>query len=98
MQNNIKFVIHIPAYNVEKSLEKCVNSVLGQSYKNFIIVITDDGSTDNTTLLCDEISKKDNRIIVYHKVNEGLLLTRRYSIDRNHGEWNIFLDSLRHSY
>ena len=87
----IRFSIHIPVYNVEKYLAECVESVLNQSYGNFEIILTDDGSTDNSGKICD--SFKDSRIRVFHNENKGLLLTRSFSIEKAEGEYSVFLDS-----
>lgn len=57
----------IPVYNVEKYLNNCVKSVIGQSYKDLEIILVDDGSTDNSGIICDFLKEKDNRIIVIHK-------------------------------
>ena len=59
--------IIIPVYNVESYLDRCVQSVLNQSYKNLEIILVDDGSPDNCPAMCDEWAKKDNRVKVIHK-------------------------------
>ena len=64
--------IVIPVYKVEKYLEKCIESIINQTYKNLEIIIVDDGSPDNCPQICDEYSKKDKRIKVIHKENGGL--------------------------
>lgn len=88
---NIRFSIHIPVYNVEKYLNECVESVLKQSFGNFEIILTDDGSTDNSGKICD--SFLDSRIRVFHNENQGLLMTRSFSIAKARGEYSVFLDS-----
>lgn len=85
--------IIIPIYNVEAYLEECVNSVLIQTFKNFEILLIDDGSKDSSGKLCNEIALKDSRIKVFHKLNGGLSSARNYGIDRALGEYIIFLDS-----
>ena len=62
----------VPVYNVEKYLEKCVNSIINQTYKNLEIMLVDDGSTDSSGKMCDEFAKKDDRIKVIHKPNGGI--------------------------
>lgn len=62
----------VPVYNVEEYVEKCVLSIINQTYKNLEIILVDDGSTDNSGKICDEIAIKDNRIKVIHKKNGGL--------------------------
>ena len=64
--------IVIPVYKVEKYLEKCINSVINQTYQNLEIILVDDGSPDNCPQICEEYAKKDNRIKVIHKENGGL--------------------------
>lgn len=83
----------VPAYNVEKYLEKCVESLIKQTYSNLEIILVDDGSTDNTGDLCDVYSKKDNRIKVIHKKNGGQSEARNYALDIAKGKYITFLDS-----
>ena len=64
--------IVIPVYKVELYLEKCIESIINQTYKNLEIIIVDDGSPDNCPKICDEYAQKDNRIKVIHKENGGL--------------------------
>lgn len=64
--------IIVPVYNVEKYLKKCVDSILGQTFTDFELLLIDDGSTDNSGSICDELAKTDNRIKVIHKENGGL--------------------------
>ena len=88
------FSIMIPVYNVEKYLVDSVHSVLGQDEQDFEIILVDDGSTDDSGLLCDLLQDKySEKIRVVHKENEGLLLTRRRAIRESKGEWLIHLDS-----
>lgn len=88
-----KVSIVIPIYNVEAYLEECVYSVLIQTFKDFEILLIDDGSKDSSGKFCDEIALKDSRIRVFHKSNGGLSSARNYGIDRALGEYIIFLDS-----
>lgn len=83
----------VPVYNVEKYLKKCIESILRQSYDNFELIIVDDGSTDSSGKICDEIKSIDNRITVYHKENGGLSDARNYGIDRANGDYITFIDS-----
>ena len=83
----------IPVYNVEKYLAECIDSVLLQSYKNFELLLIDDGSKDNSSAICDEYAKKDYRIKIFHKKNGGLSSARNYGINKAIGEYIIFLDS-----
>lgn len=83
----------IPIYNVEEYLEKCVNSVLNQTYSDLEIILVDDGSTDNSGKICDELKNKDNRIIVIHQENQGLSAARNAGIAKALGEYIAFVDS-----
>lgn len=85
--------IIIPVYNTRKYLQKCVESVLKQSYVNLQIILVDDGSTDGSDALCDAYKKMDKRIKVIHKENEGLGLTRNKGLEFVTGEYVTFLDS-----
>ena len=85
--------IIVPVYNVEKYLEQCINSIINQTYKNIEIILIDDGSTDNSGIICDEYAKKDNRIKVIHKDNEGISATRNRGIDESSGKYISFVDS-----
>lgn len=83
----------VPVYNVEDYLARCVDSILAQSYENLEIILVDDGSTDRSGELCDELGKKDSRIRVIHKINGGLSSARNAGIDAATGEWLAFVDS-----
>ncbi len=90
---NEKVSVIIPVYNVEKFLKRCVDSIINQSYDNLEILLIDDGSIDNSGVICDDYSKKDKRIIVIHKKNEGLGLTRNVGIEYSTGKYLMFVDS-----
>lgn len=85
--------IVIPVYNVAKYLLECVQSVINQTYTDFEVLLIDDGSTDSSKDLCDELVVKDSRIKVFHKKNGGLSSARNYGIDKASGEYIIFLDA-----
>ena len=74
--------IIIPVYKVEKYLDKCVQSVVNQSYHNIEVILVDDGSPDSCPQICDEWAKKDKRIKVVHKQNGGLSDARNVGIDK----------------
>ena len=82
-----------PVYNVEKYLPQCMDSILSQTYNNIQIILVDDGSTDSSTLICDEYACKDNRVEVIHKENGGLSSARNAGIDVARGNYIIFIDS-----
>lgn len=76
-----KFYILVPIYNVERYIDSCIKSVLSQTYQNFVLILTDDGSSDNSGNMCDEYAKNDPRIYVIHKKNGGLISARRAAIN-----------------
>lgn len=84
--------IIVPIYNVEKHLHKCINSVLDQTYKNFELILVDDGSTDNSGGICNDYAKENNRIIVKHINNCGVSSARNLGIQNASGDWVLFLD------
>lgn len=83
----------IPVYNAEKYLDRCVESIVKQTYKNLEIIIVNDGSTDTSGQKCDEWEKKDNRIIVIHKPNSGVSDTRNLGMEKAKGKYFAFVDS-----
>lgn len=83
----------IPVYNVEKYLKKCVDSVLHQTYKNYEIILVDDGTADSSGIICDELSMKNGNIKVIHQENMGLGGARNTGIKNCNTEYIIFLDS-----
>lgn len=87
-----KFSIIVPIYGVEKYLEKCINSVLDQSYNNYELILIDDGSPDHCPLICDEYADKDERILVFHKKNGGASYARNIGIEQATGDYILFLD------
>lgn len=93
MSKDEKISIIVPVYNAEKYLKKCINSITNQTYSNLEIILINDGSTDNSGNMCDEFAKKDERIVVIHKKNEGLSATRNVGIERATGKFIGFVDS-----
>lgn len=90
---NEKVSIIVPVYNVEDYLEKCIVSLINQTFKNIEILLIDDGSTDNSGTICDKYKELDNRIKVFHKKNGGLANVRNYGIAHANGEYIAFVDS-----
>lgn len=82
----------IPCYNIEKYISKTIDSILNQKFNNFEIILVDDGSIDNTGKILDEYLKKDNRIKVIHKKNEGVAIARNTGLLESNGEYIYFLD------
>lgn len=83
----------LPIYNVEKYLDRCIQSVVGQTYRNLEIILVDDGSPDNCPALCDQWAQKDARIKVVHKKNAGLGMARNTGIEHATGSYICFFDS-----
>lgn len=83
----------VPVYNVKSFLELCINSIVGQTYDNLEIIIVDDGSTDGSATLCDNLERLDDRIVVFHKKNGGLSDARNFGIERAKGDFFAFIDS-----
>ena len=91
MQEKISIIV--PVYKVEQYLNKCVKSIINQTYKNLEILLVDDGSPDSCPKMCDEWAKKDERIKVIHKQNGGLSDARNAAIDVATGKYIMFVDS-----
>lgn len=88
-----KFSVIIPVYNTENYLDRCTLSCINQTYKDFEIILINDGSKDNSGTICDEYSKKDNRIKVIHQENAGVSTARNVGIINAIGDYIVFLDS-----
>ncbi|MBQ8164292.1 MAG: glycosyltransferase family 2 protein [Clostridia bacterium] len=88
-----KVSVVVPIYKVEKYLDRCVGSIINQTYKNLEIVLVDDGSPDNCPAMCEAWAEKDSRIKVVHKKNGGLPDARNAGIDVVTGEYLLFVDS-----
>ena len=93
MNNQPLISVIIPVYNVEQYLNKCIESVLSQTYRNIEIVIINDGSTDNCGKICDEYASSDNRVKVIHKSNSGVSAARNEGLDASTGDYVVFVDS-----
>lgn len=87
------FSIIIAVYNVEMYLEKCLDSLIGQTYTNWEVILVDDGSVDNSASICDVYAEKDKRIKVFHRLNKGSLLARRFGLYQAQGDYFLFIDS-----
>lgn len=91
MRNTISIIV--PVYNGEKSIKSCINSIIGQTYKNLEIVLIDDGSKDNTAEICDEYATNDSRIKVIHQKNEGVSVARNNGLKNVSGDYIMFVDA-----
>ena len=85
--------IVMPAYNSEKYISEAIESVCNQSYKNWELVIVDDGSTDHTSKIIEDYASKDSRIRVFHRKNEGVSMARNFALNQISGEYVTFIDS-----
>lgn len=83
----------IPVYNAESLVNRCIDSILNQTYTNWELLLINDGSTDDSGRICNEYSVRDNRIRVFHKKNGGVSSARNMGIDNAKGEWITFVDS-----
>ena len=93
MINKKKLSIIIPVFNVEEYLPKCIESVVNQTYDNLEILLINDGSTDNSGVICDNFAHKDERVKVVHKENGGLSAARNLGLSLATGHYIAFLDS-----
>ena len=88
-----KITVIVPVYNVENYLDKCLDSLVNQTYKNLEIIVINDGSTDNSGIICQEYAQKDNRIVYIEKENGGQSEARNMGLDRITGSYVTFVDS-----
>lgn len=93
MKSNPLVSVIVPVYNVEKYLRQCLDSILGQTYKNLEVIIVDDGSTDSSANIIKEYKKKDDRIVVISQKNQGLSAARNVGIKKANGDYIMFVDS-----
>ena len=91
--NNPLVSIIITAYNTEKYLRPCLDSIVAQTYKEFEAILVDDGSKDQSGAICDEYAERDPRFVVVHKQNEGLVKARITGFEHSKGELVTFIDS-----
>lgn len=93
MNSQPKISVIVPVYKTEGLLDRCVESIVGQTYKNLEIILVDDGSPDNCPAMCDEWAEKDSRIRVIHKENGGVSSARNAALDIATGDYIGFVDS-----
>lgn len=82
----------VPAYNIAPYLERCINSILNQTYSDLEVILVDDGSKDNTPMICDRMAQKDSRVRVFHKENGGVSSARNLALDHCRGEYISIID------
>ncbi|MBR5282462.1 MAG: glycosyltransferase [Alistipes sp.] len=85
--------IIVPVYNTEKYLDRCIQSILAQTYTDFELLLVDDGSTDSSGAICDKYAAEDSRVKVFHKENGGVSSARNFGLDKARGEWIGWVDS-----
>lgn len=90
---NTKISIVIPIYNASKSLNRCIDSVLNQTFVNYELILVDDGSTDGSEKICDKYAEVDDRVRVIHKINEGVSKARSVGIEQAVGIYSIHVDA-----
>ena len=83
----------VPVYNVDNYLARCIDSILAQTYQDYELILVDDGSTDESGIICDRYAAEDRRIAVIHKENGGVADARNFGLDRARGEYLCFVDS-----
>ncbi|WP_027216040.1 glycosyltransferase family 2 protein [Butyrivibrio fibrisolvens] len=89
---NSKLSIIVPVYNIERYVGKCIESIIGSTYNDLEIILVDDGSTDDSGNICDSYKQRDDRIIVVHKANGGLVSARKAGVSVATGEYAAFVD------
>lgn len=93
MKEKVLISVIVPVYNVEDYVEDCLNSILRQSYRNFELIVIDDGSPDNSGVICDRVASKDSRVKVFHQKNSGVSKARRCGLEHSCGDYITFVDS-----
>lgn len=91
--NNPIISIIVPVYKVEQYIRQCLDSILASTFTDFELLLVDDGSPDQSGVICDEYALKDSRIKVFHKPNGGVSSARNLGLDNAQGEWVTFIDS-----
>ena len=83
----------VPIYQTERYLPRCIDSILAQSFRDFELLLIDDGSKDNSGAICDWYARQDSRVRVFHKENGGISDTRNFGLDHAKGDYIAFVDS-----
>ena len=93
MKENPKISVIVPMYKVEKFIPRCMESIKNQTFKDFEVLMIDDGSPDKSAELAEKFAKEDERFILFHKTNGGLSDARNYGLERAKGKYVVFIDS-----
>ena len=93
MMTDTKISIVIPVFNASQYIAETVESVISQTYTNWELILVNDGSLDDSGIICDRLSEKDERIRVFHQENSGVSTARNKGIELAKGEWIVFIDS-----
>lgn len=88
--NELLLTVVVPVYNEEEYLQECLRSLINQTFKDFEIILVDDGSTDNSLQICNEFAAKDSRIKVIHQTNQGMIRARYTGVRSAKGKYIIF--------
>ena len=89
----LKLSVIVPVYKAEQYLKRCIDSILGQNYKNIELILVDDGSPDACPGICDQYQEKDERVIVFHQQNSGVAVARNSGMRIATGDYITFVDS-----
>lgn len=89
----MKFSVIVPVYNAQSCLRQCIESVLAQDFQDFELLLVDDGSKDESGLICDEYAARDSRVRCFHRTNSGVGEARNFGIEQAEGEWLCFVDA-----
>lgn len=92
MKKDSYYSIIIPVYNVENNIKKCIDSVLSQSFIDFELILVDDGSSDNSGVICEKYAEIDKRVIVIHQKNQGVSAARNEGMKKATGKYLVFID------
>lgn len=85
----------VPVYNTEKYLDRCIQSILAQTYTNFELLLIDDGLADSSGVICERYAEQDSRVRVFHKENGGASSARNMGLDNANGEWVCGVNSIQ---
>lgn len=91
MEKQISIIV--PVYKVERYLDKCITSILNQTFRNFELLLIDDGSPDKSGEICDKYAVKDERVKVFHRENQGIASVRNFGVSKATGDYICFVDS-----